>query len=70
MQAVQNPGPAFGHRDISYQCADDVLYCRLPSGRLLTYHRPRLAPSDRGGYALSCEGYNTNLKTARWAGFG
>lgn len=62
VQAVQNPGLAFGHRDISYQCADDVLYCRLPSGRLLTYHRPRLAPSDRGGYALSYEGYNTNPK--------
>jgi DNA polymerase len=42
----------------------DVLYCRLPSGRYLTYHRPRLRESERrpGTLALSYEGQNTNPK--------
>lgn len=58
--AVLEPGKAFEHRGIVYQMGGDALYCRLPSGRLLTYHRPRLAPSDRGGLSLSYEGWNTN----------
>lgn len=40
----------------------DALYCRLQSGRYLTYHRPRLQPSDRGGLEFSFEGYNSNPK--------
>lgn len=39
-----------------------TLYCRLPSGRLLTYHNVLLTRSDRGGWALSYEGWNTNPK--------
>lgn len=61
--AVANPGTCHTYRGISYQLADDVLYCRLLSGRLMAYHRPRLAPSTRGpGLALSFEGWNTNPK--------
>lgn len=62
--AVQNPGVAYAYRSITYQVKDDALYCRLPSGRILTYHRPRLAPSDRweGQVSLSFEGWNTNPK--------
>lgn len=60
--AVQNPGAAYGYRGIIYQVKDDVLYCRLLSGRLITYHRPRLSPSTRweGQVALSYEGWNSN----------
>lgn len=42
---------------------DDVLYCRLPSGRDLKYRRPRLEPSERtwgGQWQLSYEGWNSN----------
>src|SRR5690606_2427550 len=62
--AVQNPGQAFTYRLISYQVHDNVLYCRLPSGRLLSYHRPLLRPSPRweGQLSLSFEGYNSNPK--------
>lgn len=69
--AVQNPGtcynftPAhnpFGHLGITYGVKGDTLYCRLPSGRLLTYHRPRLHASERweGQLSLSFEGWNSN----------
>lgn len=69
--AVQNPGTCynftsaynpFGHSGITYGVKGDVLYCRLPSGRLLTYHKPRLHPSERweGQLSLSFEGYNSN----------
>lgn len=47
---------------IAYRCDGDTLTCRLPSGRLLTYHRVRLVPSDRGGWSMSYEGWNTNPK--------
>jgi len=62
--AVQHPGREFRYRDISYVMRGDALYCRLPSGRYLTYHRPRLSPSDRweGQLSLSFEGWNSNPK--------
>lgn len=63
VQAVLYPRTWFSYRSIGYYYQGDVLYCRLLSGRLLTYHRPRLAPSTRdAGYSLSYEGYNTNPK--------
>lgn len=60
--AVQNPGQAFTYRGFSYVVQDDALYCRLLSGRLLTYHKPRLTPHHRweGQVALSFEGWNSN----------
>lgn len=62
--AVQNPGTVYECRGFKYLMKDDALYCRLLSGRKLTYHRPRLAPSDRwdNQLSLSFEGYNSNPK--------
>lgn len=62
--AVLNPGSEFKYRAISYLMRGDALYCKLPSGRYITYHRPRLMKSDRreGTLALSFEGWNTNPK--------
>jgi DNA polymerase len=67
IQAVLNPGTAFGYRAITYQMHGDCLYCRLPSGRMLTYHEPRLMPSTRDHaspweLSLSYMGENTNPK--------
>jgi DNA polymerase bacteriophage-type len=52
------------HSGVSYLVRDDVLYCRVPSGGLITYHRPRLAPSpqDWRGLSLTYEGWNSNQK--------
>lgn len=48
---------------IAYGMKGDVLYCQLPSGRYLAYHRPRLRQTGTWrGYALTFEGYNTNQK--------
>ena len=64
IQAVLYPGQEFECRGFVWVCHRDILYCRLLSGRHLTYHRPRLRPSDRkvGTYSLSFEGWNSNPK--------
>lgn len=50
---------------ISYLKRGDVLYCRVPSGGLITYHRPEIKPAAQEwrGMALSFEGWNTNPKS-------
>lgn len=68
--AVLSPGKWFPvmrlnrtHSGISFLCHNDMLYCWLPSGRAITYHRPRLRANSRafgGQYSLEYEGYNTN----------
>lgn len=62
--AVQNPGQCFSYNGITYGVKDDILFCRLLSGRSLVYHKPRLTPSPRweGQVALSYEGWNSNPK--------
>jgi DNA polymerase len=42
--AIQNPGQCYEYLGITYGVRDDVLYCKLLSGRTLTYHKPRLHP--------------------------
>lgn len=63
--AVMNPGQAFDYRGLAFQTNGDVLYGRLPSGRILTYHEPRLQPTSRDyrprwELELSYTGWNSN----------
>lgn len=65
INAILHPGRCFSHNDITYGVADDVLFCRLPSGRYLYYHRPRLVPGEdklkRGPcWRVTFEGWNSN----------
>lgn len=63
--SILNPGRRFNYRGIEYLTQDDVLYCRLLSGRHIVYHRPRLKNIDYFGnqkYEISFEGWNTNQK--------
>jgi DNA polymerase len=64
VSAILNPGQCFAVGDISYGVDNDVLYCRLPSGRFLHYHRPRLDRCEdhfrRPAYKITFEGYNSN----------
>ena len=69
ISAVLSPGTCYACRSISYGVKDDVLYCRLPSGRRLAYHQPRLErgvdPRGLEVWKLSFMGYNTNAAKGR-----
>ncbi|BAV81076.1 DNA polymerase [Vibrio phage CKB-S1] len=61
--AIQNPGRCYAVHDITYGVKDDVLFCRLPSGRFIQYHEPRLAEVEKWGrtsLAITFTGYNSN----------
>jgi len=65
ISAVLNRGYWYTYRDIGFLCVDEALFMRLPSGRCITYHRPKLNESvDRYSkmpiWVLSYEGWNTN----------
>lgn len=69
VQAILSPGTVFPvirldgtDCGVSYIMRGDALYCRLQSGRYLTYHQPRLTAGDRGGYDISYKGWNSNPK--------
>lgn len=72
VMAVLNPGTKYEVQrldgeptGIAYLVRGDALYCRVPSGGLITYHRPRLTPAadEWRGWALSFEGWNSNPKS-------
>lgn len=62
--ACLSPGKPFSYRGISYGVMQDVMFCQLPSGRCLKYHRPRAVRTvddwGRPKYALSFEGWNSD----------
>ena len=63
--AVLSQGQAFAVRSITFCVHDGVLYCRLPSGRLLVYHDPQLTIgtdnySGEQIYKLSYMGWNSD----------
>lgn len=62
--ATLNPGQAYDYRSISYCVKGNILFCRLPSGRTLTYHSPEVRQSLKweGKQELTFMGYNTNPK--------
>lgn len=71
VRAVMDPGVEYPvmrldgtPTGISYLVRNDVLYCRLLSGRAIPYHRPRLVQAAESwrGLSLSFETNNTNPK--------
>lgn len=74
ISAILREGHWFEYRDIAYKYWQNVLYCRLPSGRCIHYQNPRLrqtifmentAAGQRANlpaWSLSYEGWNTNPK--------
>lgn len=65
ISALLNPGDAFAYRDTAYQAQAGVLYCRVRSGGLITYHEARLEQSTRDYAApwelqISYSGWNSN----------
>lgn len=69
VQAVMYPGREFivyrldgTDSGVSYQMRGPAVYCKLPSGRYLTYHNVRLGQQDRPGMQILFERWNTNSK--------
>jgi DNA polymerase len=62
--AIQLPGRCYSYRGISYGVQNDILFCRLPSGRTLTYHQPRVAskmmPWGKETVCITYMGWNSN----------
>lgn len=62
--AIMNPNQTYQVNDITFGMKDDILLCRLPSGRFLHYHRPKLVPCldhfKRESYKITFEGWNSN----------
>lgn len=69
--AILNPNQWFSYRRISYgyDTSVDVLYCRLPSGRCLSYHNPRLSrgtdPRGLDVLQISFMGNNSDASKGR-----
>lgn len=68
--AVLNPGSWYRYGFVSYGVVGDVLYCKLPSGRHLSYHSPRLDTvldrrAKESSYQLSHMMNNTNPKKGK-----
>ena len=51
---------------IQFYCKNSVLFVQLPSGRCLSYMRPKIKPGKFGGDALAYEGLNQTTK--QWMG--
>jgi DNA polymerase len=69
VMAMLEPGKCYRYRSISYgyDTADDVLYCKLPSGRCLSYHKPMIKPIwddlwDTNKYQITYMGHNSDYK--------
>lgn len=62
--AIQNPGLAYEFRGIGFYMRGTALIVRLLSGRELTYHSPRVVPSQKrqGEQSLVYWTWNTNAK--------
>jgi hypothetical protein len=52
IKAVARPGVKFEAGPVTYLCANDFLWCRLPSGGVLAYARPTIERNDRGQDAV------------------
>lgn len=67
VSAVLSPGQCYSYRAIECGVDNDILYVKLPSGRHLTYHQPRLTPgtdnySKKPIWKISFMGWNSDYK--------
>jgi DNA polymerase len=64
--AIKNPGQTFSCKGIRYCMCDGILYCYLPSGRYLSYHkahiRPDVTPWGAPVDKIFFDGWNSNPK--------
>lgn len=61
--ALLNPGKHYIHNGITYFFMNNILYCKLLSGRMIVYHSAKLNKNPfRDGFIISYETWNTNPK--------
>jgi DNA polymerase len=72
--AIQSPGSCYSYQArptahstppaITYGVQNDILFCRLPSGRTLTYHQPcvasKMMPWGKETVCITYMGWNSN----------
>jgi len=62
--AILSPGQCYQYNGITYGVKDNVLYCKLLSGRTLAYHKPRVEletnPWGKQSYKIYFWGYNSD----------
>jgi DNA polymerase bacteriophage-type len=63
--AVLIPGSMHKLNNISFYVKNNILWCKLPSGRCLTYQDPKLVPGKFGGHSLTYLGVDQFTK--RWS---
>jgi DNA polymerase len=65
--AIRYPGQYFEYNGFTYACANDILYCKLLSGRLLQYWQPQLVwettPWGKQRLSIEYSGWNTDRNT-------
>ena len=68
MDAVRHPGRSFSAGPISYAVAGNILWCRLPSGRLLAYVDPKIRDVETpwGAMRASVTYMGVNSVTRKW----
>lgn len=72
VSALLAPGQCFGYRGITYgySASDDVLYCKLLSGRYICYHKARLTPhtakNGMSEYEITYEG-TSDETNGKWS---
>jgi DNA polymerase len=65
--AIEEPNTAYGAGPFAYRVKGQWLQCKLPSGRLLWYRRPRLAPTKTDLDALwDRDDWQTGVPCDRW----
>ena len=68
MDAVRHPGRSFSAGPISYAVAGNILWCRLPSGRLLSYVDPKIRDVETpwGAMRSAVTYMGVNSVTRKW----
>lgn len=68
MEAVKNPGKRFHIKHTIWFVRGDFLYCELPSGRRLAYHKPYIAPTKTawGETKPTLFHFGIDAKTHKW----
>lgn len=64
IKAIQHPGESYPVHRLVFRCFNQFLFCKLPSKRLIAWHRPTLVDDHYGRQKIEFMGRNS--MTRRW----